>query len=95
MVRACRSDNSDAHFDAASTGACTSAESGLRRRPDGETLVSSTNSKIVEQVRDRFQELLVLDRASYDERLDYLDNFNDAVALLRLTARKKGHEGGE
>jgi DNA-directed RNA polymerase specialized sigma24 family protein len=60
------------------------------RGPDGKILISLTNSKIVEQVLDRFQEFLIRDRTDYDERLDYFEvNFDDAVASLRLTARKK------
>lgn len=42
---------------------------------------------------DRFQELLMLDRAGYDDRLDYFEvNFDAAVAALRLTARKKARK---
>jgi len=46
------------------------------------------------QIRDavlfRFQELLCLDRADYDERLDYFEiKFDGAIANLRLTARRK------
>jgi hypothetical protein len=95
LVRTSRSDNSDAHF--------TALFRALRRRvlarlprtdvgrgPDGKILDSQTNIRITEAVMDRFQELLMLDRRGYEDRLDYFEvNFDDAVASLRLTARKK------
>src|SRR5258707_3332945 len=100
LVRASRSDNSDAHF--------TALFRALRRRvlarlprtdvgrgPDGKILDSQTNIRITEAVMDRFQELLMLDRRGYEDRLDYFEvNFDDAGAFLRLTAGKKGWEEG-
>ena len=95
LVRSSGSDNSDVHF--------TMLFRALRQRvlarlprtdvgrgPEGEILDSQTNIRISEAVMDRFQELLMLDRSRYEDRLDYFEiNFDDAVASLRLTARKK------
>ena len=48
------------------------------RDAEGRILVSQTNVRIVEAVMDRFQELLMLDRGGYDERLDYFEvNFGN------------------
>lgn len=42
-----------------------------------------------ERVLDKFQELLCLDRRSYEERLDYYEvRFNSALAALRVTAQR-------
>ncbi|HXC53124.1 MAG TPA: hypothetical protein VN634_19710 [Candidatus Limnocylindrales bacterium] len=95
LVRASRADDSDVHF--------TALFRTLRRRilallprlvvgrlPDGRLLESHTKTVIADAVMDRFQELLLLDRDGYEDRLDYFEiNFDDAVAKLRLTARKK------
>ena len=95
LVRASRSDNSDTHFEALFRALrrrvlARLPRTDVGRDAEGKILVSQTNVRIVEAVMDRFQELLMLDRRSYDERLDYFEvNFDDAVASLRLTARKK------
>jgi RNA polymerase sigma factor (sigma-70 family) len=95
LVREARSDNSDDHFAA--------LYRQLRRRvlarlprpevgrsADGKELVSRINLDISDAVMGRFQELLMLDRQSYEERLDYFEiNFDDAVAALRSTAKRK------
>ena len=95
LVRSCRKDNSHAHFEALYR---TLRRRVLARLPnpevgrglDGEILVSQTKIKTAEAAMDRFQELLMLDRSGYDDRLDYFEvNFDDAIAALRLTARKK------
>jgi hypothetical protein len=95
LVRASRSDNSDTHFEALYR---TLRQRVLARLPrtefgrdaEGKILVSQKNLQIVEGVMDRFQELLMLDRGGYDDRLDYFEvNFDAAVVSLRLTARKK------
>jgi hypothetical protein len=60
------------------------------RGADGEVLVSQRNVKIAEYVLDRFQALLVTDRAAYDDRLDYFEvNFDAGIASLRLDGRRK------
>jgi hypothetical protein len=95
LVRGCRTDNSDRHFEALFVvlrrrviGRLPAPEIG--RGPDGEVLTSQRNVKIAEYVLDRFQALLVTDRAAYDERLDYFEvNFDAAIASLRLDARRK------
>jgi hypothetical protein len=95
FVRTCRSDNSDNHFEALfrtlrQRVLARLPQPEFGRGPDGEVLLSQRNMRIAELVMDRFQELLVGDRAAYDERLDYFEvNFDDAVASLRGTARKK------
>jgi hypothetical protein len=95
LVREAKSDNSDDHFAA--------LYRELRRRilarlprpevgrsADGKELVSRINLDISYAVMGRFQELLMLDRQGYEERLDYFEiNFDDAVAALRSTAKRK------
>jgi hypothetical protein len=95
LVRASRSDNSDSHFTVLFRALrqrvlARLPRSEVGRDSEGKTLVSLTNMRIAEAVMDRFQELLILDRGGYDERLDYFEvNFDAAIAALRLTARKK------
>lgn len=95
FVRASRSDNSDNHFEALYRTLRQRVRARLPRTEigrdaDGKIIVSQTNVRVVEAVMDRFQELLILDRGGYDDRLDYFEvNFDDAVASLRLTAKKK------
>jgi hypothetical protein len=95
LVRASRSDNSDAHFTMLFRTLrhrvlARLPQTDVGRGPDGEMLGSQTNIRIGEVVMDRFQELLMLDRSGYEDRLDYFEvNFDDAIASLRLTARKK------
>jgi hypothetical protein len=95
LVRRCRSDNSDRHFEVLFR---ILRQRVIARLPapeighgaDGEVIVSHRNAKINESVMDRFQELLVSDRSGYDERLDYFEvNFDAAVAALRLDGRRK------
>lgn len=95
LVREARSDNSADHFAA--------LYRELRRRvlarlpapkagrmPDGKVPVSQTKVDVCDAVMARFQELLMLDRQGYEERLDYFEvNFDDAVAALRSTAKRK------
>src|SRR5690349_18636684 len=69
LVRASRSDNSDAHFEALYRALRLRVLARLPRTEvgrdaDGKILVSQKNLQIVEGVMDRFQELLMLDRAS-------------------------------
>lgn len=95
LVRGCRTDNSNRHFEKLFRilrqrviARLPAPEIG--RGPDGEVLISQRNVKIEEYVLDRFQALLVNDRAAYDERLDYFEvNFDSAIASLRLDARRK------
>jgi hypothetical protein len=95
LVRGCRTDNSDRHFEVLFVGLRQRVIARLPnpeigRGADGEVLVSQRNVKIAEYVLDRFQALLVADRGAYDERLDYFEvNFDAAIASLRLDARRK------
>jgi hypothetical protein len=95
LVRSCRTDNSDAHFEALyrtlrQRVLARTPIAAVGRGPDGEVLVSQARMNTAEAVMDRFQELLMLDRTAYEDRLDYFEvNFDDAIAALRLTARKK------
>lgn len=59
-------------------------------RPEGKDEISLTKEQIRELTYDRFVDLLLADRGTYEERLDYFEiNFNDALASVRLTAQKK------
>lgn len=95
LVRSSRTDNSRTHFDVLYRSLRQRVLARLPgpevgRGPAGEVLFSQAKTRTAEGVMDRFQELLMLDRRSYDERLDYFEvNFDDAIAALRLTARKK------
>jgi hypothetical protein len=95
LVRASRSDNSDSHFEVLfrvlrRRVLARLPRTEVGREAEGKIVVSQTAVRIVEAVMDRFQELLVLDRGGYEERLDYFEvNFDAAIAALRLTARKK------
>jgi hypothetical protein len=95
LVRASRSDNSDTHFEALFRALRQRVlvrlpRTEVGRDSEGKVVVSQTNVRIVEGVMDRFQELLMLDRGGYDDRLDYFEvSFDDAVVSLRSTARKK------
>ena len=81
-------------FRALQAAAAGAAAHGLTSDvgPRAKSLIPQTNNREIsdEAVMDRFQELLMLDRSRYEDRLDYFEiNFDDAVASLRLTARKK------
>jgi hypothetical protein len=94
LVREAKFDNSDDHFEA--------LYRVLRRRvlarlprpevghmPEGNSLESQTKVDTGEAVMFWFEELLMLDRQGYEERLDYLEvNFDHAVAAARTTAKR-------
>lgn len=94
LVREAKSDNSDDHFEA--------LYRELRRRvlarlprpevgwtSEGKTLESQAKVDAGEAVMYWFEELLMLDRQGYEERLDYLEvNFDHAVAAARSTAKR-------
>ncbi len=91
FVRACRADNTERHFDALYK---LLAARVLRRlpRPErrGGTTVGITSEAIRDDVFGRFTELLASDRIAYCEALDFFEvRFEQALAGLRLTARKK------
>lgn len=51
---------------------------------------SAAAQEIQEAVLHKFQEMLCCDRKQYDERLDFYEiRFNQALAMLRTTARRK------
>ena len=95
FVRLAKADNNDRHFEEL----FKILRARVRRAlPAAERFVEEgTNASVptsAVQIRDevvfRFQELLCLDRAGYEERLDYFEiKFDGAVANLRRTARKK------
>jgi len=59
-------------------------------RAEGQDEISLTREQVREFTYDRFVDLLLADRCTYEERLDYYEiNFNDALANLRLTAQKQ------
>jgi len=63
---------------------------GSRGGSDPQAAPSISAEQIRERVYDRFVDLLLADRKTYDERLDYFEiNFNGAVARLRQTAQKQ------
>ncbi len=91
FVRACRADNTERHFDALYK---LLASRVLRRLPrperHGGTTVGITPEAIRDDVFGRFTELLASDRVTYCESLDFFEvRFEQALAGLRLTARKK------
>lgn len=95
FVRLSKADNNDRHFEEL----FKILRARVRRAlPAVERFVEEGKNAAVQasavQIRDevlfRFQELLCLDRADYDERLDYFEiKFDGAIANLRRTARKK------
>jgi hypothetical protein len=95
LIRTCRSDNSDRFFETLfrvlrQRVLARTPNPEIGRDAEGKVLVSQRNIKIAEYVIDRFQGMLMLDRAGYDERLDYFEvNFDAALATLRLDGRKK------
>jgi hypothetical protein len=95
FVRLTRTDNNDRYFQELFRILRARVQ---RTLPAVERFVEEGTNASVQtsavQIRDevlfRFQELLCLDRANYDERLDYFEiRFDGAVANLRRTARKK------
>ena len=96
LVRACRSDNSERHFEALYK--LLSARV-LRLLPRPERRGAKTTDMTAEAIRDdvfgRFEELLTSDRTAYCDALDFWEvMFEMALAGLLSTARKKawGHE---
>jgi hypothetical protein len=95
FVRLSTADNNDRHFEELFRILRARVQRALPavERFVEEGAKASVQSSAV-QIRDavlfRFQELLCLDRADYDERLDYFEiKFDGAIANLRLTARRK------
>lgn len=93
FLRDTRWDNNDARFQQLYLSIMRRLLRALpraERTRDGKVEVDLTLSDIRDAVRDRFQEILVMDRAGGDERLDYFEiRFDAAVARLRSTARRK------
>jgi hypothetical protein len=66
----------------------------LRALPKAETsdgkALSLSKQLIRDRIFDRFTEILLQDRLTYDDRLDYYEiNFNGALAKLRSTAQRR------
>jgi hypothetical protein len=95
FVRLAKADNNDRHFEELFKilrARVRRALPAVERFVEEGTNASVPTSAV--QIRDevlfRFQELLCLDRAGYEDRLDYFEiKFDGAVANLRRTARKK------
>jgi hypothetical protein len=93
LVRARKTDNSDALFERLYKSLAARVRQTLPN-PDSrlgdKIAVSLTKSRIGEKVFDRFLEILAIDRAGYDERLDYFEiGFDGALANLRRDARSQ------
>ena len=93
LVRKTTNDNSERYFERLYVALMRRVDRALPRDAyqKGEHVgVDSTRSQIRTQVRDRFEELLVLDRLGGDDRLDLFEaRFNFSLARLRATAREK------
>ncbi len=95
FLRLTKSDNNDRHFEALFRILRIRVQRTLpaldRFVEEGERAsVQASAVEIRDAVLFRFQELLCLDRAGYDERLDYFEiRFDGAIANLRRTARRK------
>jgi hypothetical protein len=91
FVRACRDDDSDAHFNRLYSILGNRVLRCLPRphSSDGKT-VYLTKSAIQEKVLEQFIDLLVRDRHTYMEQLDYYEiNFASALKRRRLDAQNK------
>jgi len=93
LVRARKTDNSDAFFErlykVLADRVLRALPNPISRKGDKE-IESLTKSRIREQAFGHFCELLLTDRAGYDERLDYYEiRFDGAIANLRRDAREQ------
>lgn len=91
LVRTCRSDNSDAHFNRLYT---ILVERVLRCLPkpnsSDDKTTSLTRSGIQEKVFEQFVDLLTRDRTTYIDKLDYYEvNFESALKRRCLTAQNQ------
>lgn len=95
FVRLAKSNNNDRHFEALFRILRLRVQRALpaleRVMEEGDKAsVQASALEIRDAVLFRFQELLCLDRAGYDDRLDYFEiRFDGAIANLRRTARRK------
>lgn len=93
LVRACRSDGTDAHFERLYrilAARVLRALPGASGAPGG--ALSLSDSRVREGAFDRFNGLLAEDRAGYSERLDFFEvRFDGAVANLRRDARRQSY----
>lgn len=93
FLRNTRWDNTDARFSRLYRSVLRRLLRALpkaERNRENIVEVNLTLSEIGDAVRDRFIEMLALDRNEGDERLDYFEiRFDAAVARLRATARRK------
>jgi hypothetical protein len=95
FVRLAKADNNNRHFEelfkilrARVRRALPAVERFVEEGTNASVQTSAV--QIRDEVLFRFQELLCLDRAGYEDRLDYFEiKFDGAVANLRRTARKK------
>lgn len=94
LVREAKFDNSDDHFAALYRELrrrvlARLPSPAVGRTSDGKVLESQTKVDVSDAVMNRFEDLLMLDRQDYEERLDYFEvNFDHAVATLRSTAKR-------
>jgi DNA-directed RNA polymerase specialized sigma24 family protein len=93
LVRKTAHDNNERYFEKLYVALMRRVDRALPRdehRIGEQVGVDLTRNQIRNQVRGRFEELLIHDRGNGDERLDlYEARFNFSLARLRATAREK------
>jgi hypothetical protein len=95
FIRLAKADNNDIHFEELfkilRARVLRVLPAVQRFAKEGARISTQASAvEIRDEVLFRFTELLCLDRAGYEERLDYFEiRFDGAIANLRRTARKK------
>ncbi len=96
LLRASRSENSDAFFERLFTVVSERVKAALPRKTTGDEIhgrIERTAERVHELAFDKFQDLLCGDRQEYDERLDFFEaRFDLGVANLRRDAKEKAYE---
>lgn len=91
LVRACREEDANPFFEGLYKALL---ERIIRTMPSGESKdgkrIALEESRIQEEVLDRFRELLARDRRVYEERLDFYEvRFGMALKRLKLTVERE------
>lgn len=93
LLRRTRFDNSDAYFERLYKALMDRVDQALPRAEiqKGKTVYEDlTRAQIRDQVRNKLQEMLLQDRATPSDRLDFFEaRFSLGIARLRATAREK------